>query len=78
MDFNKVIFQIAAEMLRTSPGLLDYRLVEYLEELDNLVRITNGQVVSRQVVALAILAWRHSVCEDFTEKPPTGIGNEKL
>ena len=74
MDFNKDIFQIAAKILGTEPGLLDYRLAEYLEELDGLVGRADGQVASRQIVALAILTWQHSVCEDFTTQPPTGIG----
>lgn len=67
LNYEKDVCKIAAEMLHTEPRLLDYRLAEYLIELDELVEITGGHVASRQIVALAILTWQHSINEDFTK-----------
>lgn len=68
LNYENEICQIAAQMLHTEPGLLDYRLVEYLNEIDSLVHIADGQLVSRQrqIVALAIVTWRHDKTDDFT------------
>lgn len=66
LDYNNDICRMAAQMLETEPGLLDYRLVEYLNEIDSLVRVVEGQVASRQIVALAVVTWRHDKVDDFT------------
>jgi len=60
LNYENDICKMAAKMLYTEPGLLDYRLVEYLNELDTMI-VLGGQVASRQIVALAILTWQHSV-----------------
>ena len=59
LNYDNDVCRIAAQMLESEPGLLDYHLVEYLNEIDSLVRVVKGQVVSRQIVALAIVTWRH-------------------
>ena len=68
--YDSDMFQIAAQILNTTPDMLDHKLVNYLEELEELVIITGGRVASRQIVALAVLTWRHGITEDF---PQTGF-----
>lgn len=62
---------IAADMLGTEPGLLDYRLVEHLNNISKLVAITNEALRNRQVIALAIIQWQESKADDFTGNPKT-------
>ena len=69
VNYDNDICRIAAQMLDTEPDLLDYRLIEYLDEIDSLVHIVGEHVASRQIVALAIVTWRHDKADDFTGKP---------
>jgi hypothetical protein len=70
MDYNNQYCENAAKMLHTEPGLLDYRLVEHLNKIAALVKNANGELWSRQIVALAIVQWQESKADDFT-KPKT-------
>ena len=60
--------RMAAEMLSTKPDLLDYRLVDFLNEIDAKTKMATytpyGHLVSpvvglqsRQIVALAVSTW---------------------
>jgi len=68
MDYNNQYCTIAAKMLGTEPDLLDYRLIEHLNKVANLVKISGGELWSRQVVALAIVQWQEGKADDFTKK----------
>ena len=39
MDYNNQYCKVAAKMLGTEPGLLDYRLVEHLNKIATLVKM---------------------------------------
>jgi len=67
MDYNNQYCEIAAKMLYTEPGLLDYRLVEHLNKIATLVKNVGGELWSRQIVALAIIQWQESNADDFTK-----------
>lgn len=69
MDYNNQYCTIAAQMLETEPGLLDYHLIEHLNRVANLVKISGGELWSRQVVALAIVQWQEGKTDDFTGDP---------
>ena len=55
--------EIAADMLGTDPGLLDYRLVRRLNAVAALTPLTD-----KQVIATIIVNWRESVADDFTKQ----------
>ena len=54
-------------MLDAEPGLLDYRLVERLNEINGLVSRVGHSFMNPQVIALAIVQWRENNADDFTE-----------
>ena len=58
VGYDNLHCKIAAQMLHTQPGLLDYRLIEYLNNVADLTNSTGGELKSRQVIALAIVSWR--------------------
>jgi len=60
MDYRNEHCEIAAQMLDTEPGLLDYRLVERLNQVAKLVKIAGvfGRLQSRQVIASIIVQWQ--------------------
>lgn len=68
LNYDNTYCQIAADMLSSSPGLLDYRLVEYLNEINQLVQHTGGEFKSRQTIALAIVSWKRDLADDFTKQ----------
>lgn len=70
MNYNNQYCAIAAKMLSTEPGLLDYRLVEHLNKIATLVKNADGELWSRQIVALAIVQWQEDKADDFTKKKP--------
>ena len=70
MDYDNDYCKIAAQMLYTEPGLLDYRLVEHLNEIAGLVSKVNHFLMNPQVIALAIVQWQGNKADDFT-KPKT-------
>ena len=57
-DYNNEHNEIAANMLHTEPGLLDYRLVEQLNKVANLC--LPSKLRSRQVIALLIMQWEET------------------
>lgn len=61
INYDNKHCRIAASMLSCKPGLLDYRLVEYLNEIAQLVESAGGELKSRQTVALAIVSWRQAL-----------------
>jgi len=60
MDYRNEHCEIAAQMLETEPDLLDYRLVERLNQVAELVKIVGvfGRLQSRQVIASIIVQWQ--------------------
>ena len=71
MDYNNEHCDIAAQMLDTEPGLLDYRLIERLNRIAAYVKIaagSDGRLRSRQIIALAIVQWQDENTDDFTKK----------
>ncbi len=68
MDYNNDHCKIAAQMLETEPDLLDYRLVERLNEIAGLVNRVNHSLMNPQVIALAIVLWQENEADDFTKK----------
>lgn len=70
LDYDNEHCRIAALMLYTEPGLLDYRLVEYLNHIAILTHNAGGELVSRQVIAMAIVAWEEDKADNFTETNP--------
>ena len=58
--------KIAANMLDTEPGLLDYRLIERLNEINGLVSRVGHSFMNPQVIALAIVQWQDGKADDFT------------
>ncbi len=66
MDYNNQYCEIAAKMLHTEPDLLDYRLIEHLNKIAILVKNADGELWSRQIVALAIVQWQENKADDFT------------
>lgn len=57
-------------MLNTEPDLLDYRLIERLNQIADLVKkVTNGEgkLRSRQVIAFVIVQWQEDKADDFTK-----------
>lgn len=71
MDYNNEYCKIAANMLGTEPDLLDYRLIERLNDISNLVNKTNHFLMNPQVIALAIVQWQEGNADDFTGDPKT-------
>jgi len=67
MEHNTTFCRIAANMLNTEPGLLDYRLVEYLHEINHLVSTGDSELQNREVIAAAIVQWRYDKADDFTK-----------
>lgn len=67
-NFENKHCKIAAQMLSSEPGLLDYRLADYLNLIAELVKIAGGELVSRQVIAAAILTWQANEADDYTKK----------
>ena len=64
--------EIAANMLSTDAGLLDYRLIERLNRIAAYVKIaagSDGKLRSRQIIALAIVQWQEENADDFTGDP---------
>lgn len=70
IDYDNQHCKIAAQMLYSEPGLLDYRLVEYLNRVAMLTYNAGGLLVSRQVIAMAIVAWEEDKADNFTEAKP--------
>lgn len=66
MDYRNEYCTIAAQMLRTEPGLLDYRLIEHLNKVASLVNNVNHFLMNPQVIALAIIQWQENKADDFT------------
>ena len=58
---------MAAQMLGSLPALLDYRLVAYLNRIACLTHIAGGKLISRQVIAAAIVSWQEGKVDDFTK-----------
>jgi hypothetical protein len=61
MDYKNKHCEIAANLLDTEPDLLDYRLVERLNQVADLVKKatgSEGSLRSRQVIALIIIQWQ--------------------
>lgn len=68
LNYDNEHCRMAAKMLSTETGLLDYRLVEYLNSIASLVNnIGGGEFVSRQAVAVAIVNWQEGKADDFTK-----------
>jgi len=70
MDYRNEHCEIAANMLDTDAGLLDYRLVERLNSIAAYVKIaagSDGRLRSRQIIALAIVQWQEENADDFTK-----------
>ena len=67
LNYNNEHCRIAAEMLGTEADLLDYRLIEYLNSCALLVNGGGGSLVSRQAIAVAIVAWREGKADNFTK-----------
>lgn len=71
MDYRNEHCKIAAQMLDTDAGLLDYRLIERLNRVADLVRFAGGSLHSRQLIALLIIQWQEGKADDFTGEPKT-------
>ena len=56
IDCNNEHCELAAKMLDTEPGRLDYRLVGRLNEVANLA--FPSKLRSRQTIALLIIQWQ--------------------
>lgn len=69
MDYQNEYCETAARMLHTEPDLLDYRLIEHLNKINELVFDAGGALTSRQVIALAIVQWQEDKADDFTGEP---------
>lgn len=72
LDYRNGHCEMAARMLNTEAGLLDYRLIEYLNRIAWLVSNANGVLVSRQVIAAAIITWQERHGDDFTKLKQKG------
>lgn len=59
--------RIAANMLNTEPDLLDYRLIEHLNNVSNLVGNVNHFLMNPQVIASIIIQWQENKADDFTK-----------
>ena len=57
----------AAQMLSSEPGLLDYRLVEYLNNIARYALIAGSGLYSKQAIATAIVTWQEWHADDFTK-----------
>lgn len=66
LNYENEHCRIAAKMMNTEAGLLDYRLVEYLNSCASLVNTCGGELASRQAIAVAIINWRENKADDFT------------
>lgn len=64
MNYNNLHCKIAARILETEPGLLDYRLVERLNKISNLA---GGKLRNTEVIASAIVQWQENNVDDFTK-----------
>ena len=62
-DCNNEHCDIAAKMLSTEAGLLDYRLIERLNNVADMA--FPQKLVSRQVIALLIIMWQEETVDDF-------------
>jgi len=62
-DYNNEHSEIAANMLHTEPGLLDYRLIERLNEVANLC--SPSKLRSRQVIAFVIIQWESELAKQL-------------
>lgn len=56
--------EIAAQMLGSEAGLLDYRLIEHL---NNVAYLNGGVLDNRQVIAALITTWQIGKADDFTK-----------
>ena len=65
IDCNNEHCEIAANILHTEPGLLDYRLVERLNQVANLS--FPSKLRSRQTISLLIIQWQDNNADDFTK-----------
>ena len=70
LNYDNKHCRIAAKMIGTSADLLDYRLIEYLNSIAELVLYDEGEFVSRQAIAVAIVSWRENKANDFTGDNP--------
>ena len=59
--------KIAANMLNTEPDLLDYRLIERLNEINGLISRVGHSLMNPQVIALTIVQWQENKADDFTK-----------
>ncbi len=71
LNYDNDHCKIAANMLDTEPGLLDYRLVIRLNEISLLVNKVNHFLMNPQVIAVAIVQWQEENADDFTGDPKT-------
>ena len=69
MDYKNEYCKMASQMLNTEPDLLDYRLVERLNNVASLVNNVNHFLMNPQVIALAIIQWQEENADDFTGDP---------
>jgi len=74
MNYDNEHCKIAAQMLETEPSLLDYRLVEYLNKINNMMGGGLGcrfsdDAKNKEVIALAIVQWQENKMDDFTRQP---------
>lgn len=69
VNYNNDHCRIAANMLGTELGLLDYRLVDRLNEIDSLVNRVNHSLMNPQVIASVIIQWQEGNADDFTGDP---------
>ena len=65
IDSNNEHCDIAANILSTEAGLLDYRLIEHLNCVADLA--FPSKLRSRQVIALLIAQWQIGKADDFTK-----------
>lgn len=68
LNYDNDHCRIAANILGTEPPLLDYRLVERLNEINNLVSGVGHSLMNPQVIALAIVQWQENKADDFTKR----------
>ena len=56
MEYYK---ELTANMLGVAGyGILHWEFAEYLDEIAKLIKQENGQLVSRQIIAMAIATWQ--------------------
>lgn len=67
LNYENTHCRMAAKMLGTTADLLDYRLIEYLNSIAELVLYGEDELIGSEAIAVAIVAWQTDQGDDFTK-----------